>query len=80
VAEEAFFAALYCVCRAPESFRDAVLLAVNTDGDSDTVATLVGGFMGARLGIGAIPAAWRRGVERSAELHDVGRRLAAARR
>lgn len=79
VAEEAFFAALYCVCRAPDSFRDAVLLAANTDGDSDTVATLVGGFVGARLGIAAIPAAWREGVERSADLHDAGRRLAAGR-
>ncbi len=79
VAEEAFFAALYCVQRAPDSFRDAVLLAVNTDGDSDTIATLVGGFMGARLGIDAIPEGWRLEVERSADLHDAGLRLAAAR-
>ncbi|QDU23102.1 ADP-ribosylglycohydrolase family protein [Urbifossiella limnaea] len=79
VAEEAVFAALYCGCRAPDSFRDAVLMAANTDGDSDTVATLAGGFLGARLGLGAIPEAWRRGLERSADLHDLGRRLAAAR-
>jgi ADP-ribosylglycohydrolase len=79
VAEEAFFTALYCACRAPDSFRDAVLMAVNTDGDSDTIATLVGGFMGARLGLRAIPAGWRERVERSIELHDLGRRLAARR-
>jgi ADP-ribosylglycohydrolase len=79
VAEEAFFAALYCVWRAPTSFEDAVLLAVNTDGDSDTIATIVGGFMGAKLGLDAIPERWRAGVEKSALLHDVGARLFEAR-
>jgi ADP-ribosylglycohydrolase len=75
VAEEAYFSALYCATRAPDSFSGAVLLAVNTDGDSDTIATLVGGFMGARLGLGAIPLHWRIEVERSEMLHEVGRRL-----
>lgn len=79
VAEEALFASLWCVDRSPASFREAVLLAVNTDGDSDTVACITGGFLGARLGVEAIPARWRGEVERSAELHEVGRRLAAAR-
>jgi ADP-ribosylglycohydrolase len=78
VAEEALAGALYCVAKEPTSFERAVLLAVNTDGDSDTIATLVGGFMGARLGLQGIPERWRRGVENSAMLHELGARLAAA--
>lgn len=79
VAEEAFFSALYCAARAPDSFRDAVLLAANTDGDSDSIACLTGGFLGARLGLNAIPEHWRQLVERSEDLHSVGSRLSAAR-
>ena len=80
VAEEAVASALYCYWRSPDSYTAAVLCAVNTDGDSDSIATIVGSIMGARLGLGAIPETWRRRVERSAELHELGRRLHEARR
>ena len=79
VAEEAVASALYCVWRHPESFADAVLEAVNTDGDSDSIAAITGSVMGARLGLAAIPSRWVEGVERSAELQELGRRLCRAR-
>ena len=41
VAEEAFFSALYSACRAPDSFRDAVLMAVNTDVPAKSVAEFI---------------------------------------
>ncbi len=79
VAEEAVAAALYCAWRHPDDYRAAVLLAVNTDGDSDSLACITGSIVGARLGLQAIPAEWVRDVERSAYLLDLGRRLATAR-
>lgn len=79
VAEEAVAAALYCVWRFPDDFRAAVLLAANTDGDSDSLACIAGGICGARLGVEAIPAGWVDGVENSQRLREVAARLWAAR-
>jgi ADP-ribosylglycohydrolase len=79
VAEEAVASALYCAWRHPDDFKAGVLLAVNTDGDSDSIATITGSILGARLGLEAIPEDWVRDVERSPALLDLGARLAAAR-
>jgi ADP-ribosylglycohydrolase len=75
VAEEAIASALWCVWRHPDDYRAAVLRAVNTDGDSDSIATMAGSISGARLGLDAIPAEWRRDVEDSAYLHALASRL-----
>jgi ADP-ribosylglycohydrolase len=72
---EAAASALWCCWQAPDDFRRGVLLAVNTDGDSDSIACIVGSTLGARLGIEAIPADWIRDVERSAELLSLGEQL-----
>lgn len=76
VGEEAVASAMYCIWRHPDDFTRAVLEAVNTDGDSDSIATITGSIAGARLGLDAIPRHWREGVEKSDYLHDLGRRLA----
>ena len=75
VGEEAVASALYCCWRSPDDYPTAVLTAINTDGDSDSIGAITGSVMGARLGIIAIPAKWREGVESSSYLHDLGRRL-----
>ena len=75
VAEEAVAGAMYCFWRFPDDFRRAVLTAVNTDGDSDTLGTITGSIVGARLGKDAIPSNWRSDVEDSAYLHELGSRL-----
>jgi ADP-ribosylglycohydrolase len=75
ISEEAVASALYCLTRTPDDFRTAVLVASNTDGDSDTIACIVGGLSGARNGVEAIPREWREGVENAAMLVDVARRL-----
>jgi ADP-ribosylglycohydrolase len=80
VGEEAVASAMYCFWRHPDDFRRAVLEAVNTDGDSDSIATITGSIVGARLGLDAIPATWRERVEDSAYLHELGRRLSQSRR
>jgi ADP-ribosylglycohydrolase len=79
VAEEAVASAMYCFWRSPDDYRAAVLTAVNTDGDSDTIGTITGSILGARLGVDAIPAKWRQEVEDAAYLHQLGSRLWNAR-
>jgi ADP-ribosylglycohydrolase len=75
VAEEAVASAMYCFWRSPDDFKEAILTAVNTDGDSDSIGTITGSVLGARLGIEAIPENWRYGVEDSAYLHDLATRI-----
>jgi ADP-ribosylglycohydrolase len=67
-AHEAIAAAAFVFARHPDSPRQAMLEAVNSPGDSDSLGTLVGALTGARSGIDAIPDDWCRDVERSGEL------------
>ncbi len=80
VAEEAVASAMYCFWRFAEDFPRAVLTAINTDGDSDTLGTITGSLVGARLGLAAIPANWRLDVENSTFLHQLGKRIWESRR
>jgi len=76
-AHECIAAAAYVFARHPNSFVDAVLEGANTPGDSDSIATLAGALLGARLGVQAIPAEWRADLERSDELAEVASGLCA---
>ena len=71
--------ALYCVMRYPDDFVTAVRRAANRSGDSGAVACITGGILGARLGLDAIPEAWRARCASDAALVNLGARLAAAR-
>jgi ADP-ribosylglycohydrolase len=62
VAEEAVAIALYCVM-ACKSFEDAVLLAVNHSGDSDSTGSIAGNLWGVIHGVNAIPGKWLDGLE-----------------
>lgn len=75
VADEAVASAMYCFWKHPDDFRAAVLMAINTDGDSDSIGAITGSIVGARLGLEAIPTAWSRNVEASKYLHELGLRL-----
>ena len=75
---EAVAASLYCFLSHPESFEDAVLLAVNSPGDSDSLGAITGALSGAYLGYDAIPEHWAQAVERSDELEYLAQRFAAA--
>ncbi len=75
VGEEAVALALYCVLRYPDDYAACVRRAANTNGDSDSIACIAGGIMGARLGPEAIPAAWRARCENAAYLHDFACRI-----
>ncbi len=54
-------------------FRNGVLLSVNHSGDSDSTGAICGSLLGARLGVQAIPQAWRTRLDAAAAIE----RLAA---
>ena len=55
-------AALALVARHPSDLRAAVIEMVALGGDTDTVAAIVGGILGARLGAEAVPEDWLSGI------------------
>ncbi|GAB7044831.1 MULTISPECIES: ADP-ribosylglycohydrolase family protein [Catenuloplanes] len=60
IAEEALAMAVYAalVFEEPGRVRDALLVAVNHAGDSDSTGAICGNLLGARHGEEALPAAW----------------------
>jgi ADP-ribosylglycohydrolase len=74
---EAIAAAVYIFVRHSNAPREAILEGANTDGDSDSIATLAGALVGARSGLEALlPRDWVAQVERSVDLKALGSRLA----
>lgn len=57
-AESTMAIAVYCALKYSESFDDAIIAAVNFNGDSDTVAAVAGNILGAWHGIGFIDEKW----------------------
>lgn len=77
--DEAVALALYCVLKFPKSYVDAVRRGANTDGDSDSVASIAGGIMGARLGWEGLPHDWVVHCENAPILEDLAQRMTEAR-
>ena len=65
VAHEALAIGTYAALAHRKDFRAGVTLAVNHSGASSTTGAIAGALLGASLGEGAIPAAWRHHVELS---------------
>ncbi|AKB60491.1 ADP-ribosylglycohydrolase family protein [Methanosarcina mazei] len=57
-ADETFALAYFCILRYPDNYKKAVQTGVNITGDSDSVGSVAGGILGARLGIEAVPVSW----------------------
>ncbi len=57
-ADETFALAYFCTLRYPDDYKKAVQTAVNITGDSDSVGSVAGGILGAKLGIEAVPVSW----------------------
>lgn len=79
VGDEAVALALYCVLRYPDDYVAGVRRAANTQGDSDSIACIAGGILGARCGLDVIPLDWRARCENSAGLKNLAQRMATAR-
>lgn len=57
VAEETLALAIYCALKETD-FKKALILAVNHNGDSDSVGSICGNILGAHYGTKAIPKDW----------------------
>ena len=79
IAEEAVALAVFCTIRYPDDYTNGVRRGANLTGDSDSVASIAGGILGARLGLDAIPAEWRARCENAAYLQELAERMTAAR-
>jgi ADP-ribosylglycohydrolase len=62
VAEEALAAAIYCLIKTA-TLKDAVIMACNHDGDSDSCGAVCGNLAGAYYGIDAVPKNWTSHLE-----------------
>ncbi len=63
VAEETLAIAVYCSCRYPNNFSEAVIASVNHRGDSDSTGAVTGNIVGAWLGYEAIEDKWKKNLE-----------------
>ncbi|WP_265949112.1 ADP-ribosylglycohydrolase family protein [Dechloromonas sp. A34] len=72
-----FPAAYYLAARFTGDFESAVLHAVNGGGQNQARAILTGALAGAQSGLKGIPQRFLDGLENSAELLDLARRLAS---
>ena len=62
VAEETFAIAIYCLLKTG-SLKDAVIMACNQDGDSDSCGAVCGNMAGAMYGSEAVPRSWSMKLE-----------------
>ena len=61
-----------------DSFRDAILTAVNLGNDADTTAAIAGQIAGAYYGVGAIPDGWLAKLALRSEIENLADRLLPA--
>lgn len=78
VAEEALAIAVYCALCHRNSVENALCLAVNHDGDSDSTGAICGNIIGAYLGEQALPKRWVKKLELSDLVRDTADALCRA--
>ena len=67
-------ASLWCILKT-ESYRDAVLMAVNLGEDTDTTGAVTGGLAGLLHGFNSIPEEWLQVIARKADIEDLANKL-----
>lgn len=71
VGEEALAIAVYCALKYENDPREALLAAVNHDGDSDSTGAICGNLIGTWKGFDALPVEWVENVEGKTILDQV---------
>ena len=67
-------AALWAV-GTTDSFKAAILKAVNLGGDSDTIGAVAGQLAGARYGLACIPVDWRQKLVKFEKILEISNQL-----
>lgn len=75
IAEESLAIAIYCTLSYQDDFRNAVLLAVNHGGDSDSTGSMTGNLVGVMLGFQTIPRDLLEGLELKGVVQQVAEDL-----
>lgn len=70
IAEESLATALLCFLLYPNDSVQALIRAVNTKGDSDSIACITGALVGARNGLTSFPSNWVQRIEYQKELNE----------
>lgn len=65
---QAVAASVFCFMRGQGNYKGAVLTAINTGGDSDSIGAITGALAGAHLGLKGIPNRWVDRIEKKREL------------
>ncbi|WP_079505146.1 ADP-ribosylglycohydrolase family protein [Mesobacillus jeotgali] len=74
VAEESLAIALYCALKETD-FKNALIMSVNHDGDSDSTGSICGNILGACYGFEAVPRDWATQIELKELIIDTASRL-----
>ena len=61
--DEALAIAIYCILKSENNYKNALIMSVNHNGDSDSTGAITGNIMGAYLGANAIPLKWKNEIE-----------------
>ncbi len=75
IGPEATALALYCFLAYPDDYKKTILRAANTNGDSDSIASIAGAISGAYLGADAIPPEWLIRIEKSVYLNKLAEKM-----
>ena len=78
--DEAMAISAYCIFKSPNNLKEALIMAVNHSGDSDSTGAITGNILGAHLGLTDIPKCWIKSLELRKEITEIARDLANPRK
>ncbi len=74
--DEALAISLYCVLKNSDNLKNALLMAVNHSGDSDSTGAITGNILGLAIGLNTIPEEWFNSLELKDEIIKISSELA----
>jgi ADP-ribosyl-[dinitrogen reductase] hydrolase len=74
-APETVAAAFFAFVARKDNFEEALTVAVNAGGDTDTIAAITGALAGAYHGLSGIPERWRKGIQNYEGIVETARAL-----
>lgn len=75
IGEEALAIAIYCSLKYKDEFQNAIIAAINHDGDSDSTGAITGNILGAYLGLEKIPSEWIEKIELRETIFEMADRI-----